>query len=908
MRKIKRLLSLAIGFVGCMLAGVFALQTPKAKPQTVTAATTYTSITKMFFHTTGGGAESFYMIFGSDTADSLSFATNGVFCNLTGREAWYAYSQAMNNFASQITLKRGETTYNLNDVCILTVESATFNIGCWGNVGGFTLAEGDVITIPQGATYEYDENGDGVVDYAYKFAKEFRIERNSSACSATLGCNASTLGHTSACRSGYWHGYTFTHATETAVGNTALFRGAGSDKGMYLRFGEHPYLSLTDGNTTNEPTTDRNSEDIADWAKQMIFATSEDGINFTYHNYYEYVLDLYPDSFAIQLQDSINVYFHGFQNDWDTLIIPQGTTLRWDYNGDGILDYHWVFSKTVSIVRWVGSATAHDAYNCSEFRNATGLICHDNEANGTHQGYFHLFNPDQATAVGTITSQTVTANTVIVSINGTKLFPAEYAIDTSTWTYNGTAFSDVCNVAVENGYVTITKKEGTFANADKIVIPAGAVITNTITGDTYNFTTQRTLSLYNIRGNWYLTEAYYEITSIASANLNVAAGDATGATATGLYVYFLDSTGATPNVGYNLSAGDGNTGGWYAEDANTLALRNSVICSASLATVQICGQPNAFFFNNGTAGQLAGASLTIPQGTVYYSDAKYDSNITTQVLWYFPYTISLTMTGINTYTQGTSAVIPEAPVTTGNNVFVGYKLVSKTDGSVVAKLYQPGEAYDHTAYTCEAVTLEMYMEAGASARLSEVDGICGIRYTVNVNKTQIQSIKDTFGVTVNLGLRIRVVNSEGKISKTESTFTAITDALGTAQTGNCRESGEYLVYTVAYVMHDEFINLEINNSYSWLGDGFITLTNTDATTATYYAVQNDNVRSYRWLLNYYLNVSWTAEQTEVNQYKIEHTLSDGTIQVRYYSFYFPTYQVLLSEATRARVTVLDAKE
>jgi hypothetical protein len=245
---------------------------------------------------------------------------------------------------------------------------------------------------------------------------------------------------------------------------------------------------------------------------------------------------------------------------------------------------------------------------------------------------------------------------------------------------------------------------------------------------------------------------------------------------------------------------------------------------------------------------------------------------------------------------------------TDNNVFVGYKLINKTDGTVQPKLYQPNEPYDHSIYNYEAVTLEMYMEKGASVRLSEVDGINGIRYTVNVNKAQLQSIKDTFGVTINLGLRIRVVNSAGKISKTESNFTAITDVLGVNQAGNCRESGEYLVYTVAYVMPDEFINLEINNSYSWLGDGFITLTNTDATTATYYAVQNDNVRSYRWLLNYYLNVSWTAEQTEVNQYKIEHTLSDGTIQVRYYSFYFPTYQVLLSEATRARVTVLDAKE
>ena len=37
MKKIKRLLSLTLGFVGCLLAGVFALQTPTDKAEKVDA-------------------------------------------------------------------------------------------------------------------------------------------------------------------------------------------------------------------------------------------------------------------------------------------------------------------------------------------------------------------------------------------------------------------------------------------------------------------------------------------------------------------------------------------------------------------------------------------------------------------------------------------------------------------------------------------------------------------------------------------------------------------------------------------------------------------------------------------------------------------------------------------------------
>lgn len=915
MRKLKSFISLTVGFVGCMLAGVFALQTPKAKPTTVDAATSYTEITQVSF--TGGGQESFYLRFGSSTTTTLPFASAGGICNLHGVEVWYAYSQAMYDFASQITITRGAETYNLNDKCILTVEkSGNFNIGCWGNIGGFTFQAGDVITIPQGATYELDENGDGTADYAYKFANGFRIVKDASACSAALGCNGvNSTASILYCKSGEFHAYTIADAPQTSITSIGIAAFNQEDTQIYLQMNN---LSLVG---TNARESDRTSEAIANWAKQMYFATSTDGQTYTYYNYYDYVKDVVGGEFAIQVQDSVNIKFCGFSNEYDTLIMPQGTSLVWDTNNDGAVDYNWVMSQTYTFVRWKGTnleqgtAFVNDGkgtykFNCNEFQTQTGLTCCTTAdgataLDGKCNGWFHQFRTVASNVNVTSLTATAssTANKLQFALNGVaaeKVAGANcsYSIDASAWKLNGNALLDTCDVTMENGYVTVTKKSGeAFTENDIITLANGSKIVNNITGTTYTVTQYswtatkmntadadqtftKAFSLIYKNGMWSAV-AYFEITGVWRNQYNSAGGT---------YVWFHDKDGNQVHTGYNAS--------WY--DLNADNPMNSSVMSEGFTflKMQACNQTSGLYVAASDNAVGAGDSVVFDEGAEYYIP-QGTANTVIPVYWYFPQRIILTLganSGEFTYAEN----LPSAPVMTGNNVFVGYKLISKADGSVVQKLYQAGAIFDPTAYTYEAVTLEMYMEKGASLRLSEEADQSGIRWTVNVNKAQLQAIKDTFGATINLGVRVRVVNTEGKVSTTESAKVCVTDILGTP-TGNYYESGEYIVYNMAYVMNDSFVNVEILNGYSWLGDGFVEIVNGDATTVKAYAVQNDNARSYRGMIDYFLNHSCTTTATETNAFQITRTLADGTTEIRFYSFWNVAYQVLVSEATRTSV-------
>ena len=913
MKKIKRLLSLTLGFVGCLLAGVFALQTPTDKAEKVDAATTYTDITSMsFLQRATHATTSVYFYFGTATTAQATFSSTKGVCNLHGVEQWFAYSQAMYDFASQITVKRGDTAYSLNETCIFTIDKNVdeFYFGCWGNVNGFTLAVGDEIIIPQGTTYELDENGDGVAEYAYKFAKGFRIVCDTSACSATLGCNGATTA--TACESGYWHGYTINDATQLSITQMDIVDFAGGETNWYVRMNNLKLLT-TASNADNES--------LADWARQMLFATptgfDENGkpTGYTYENFHDYATENCVNGKGIVGQNSENICFYGFQNDWDMLIIPQGTTLKLDTNNDGALDYNWVMSQTYTFMRWVGESTDLKTFNCENFHTATGFTCATKAAgatayNGKCNGFIHQSCSTKSTITATsVESTTATTETkAVLSINKTlmEIFPAKYAdVSVAGWEFNDAPFSNSCWATIENGYLTVEKKSGeAFAENDVIEIPAGTVFTNEITGTTYTFAS-KVSSVYK-GGVWYSVE-YYSITGVT---FNVGSN-----VLNDFYMHFTSPDGTVYN-GYNMSNGwnsaTNGANGYYTEHADTAAFRQSIYAEdasgnpVTIATCQVQNYRDGLYlsFDNLFAD---GVKIIIPAGTVYFGTVNRDGTIEhgasatageKDVFWKFPQTFTMEK-------GATSAQInlPEAPVTTGNNVFVGYKLTAIADGTVAQKLYQAGEAFDSTAYTFEAVTLEMYMEKGASLRLSEEADQSGIRWTVNVNKAQLQSIKDTFGATINLGVRVRVVNAESKVSTTESAKVCVTDILGTATTGNYYEENGYIVYNMAYVMNDSFINVEINNGYSWLGDGFIEVVNSDTTTVKAYAVQNDNARSYRGMIDYFLNHSCTTTATETNTFQITRTLKDGTTEIRYYSFWNRAYQVLVSEAERANVEI-----
>lgn len=904
MKKLKKVVSLTIGFVGCMLAGLFALQTPANN--TVTAETDVVGNTKVMvvqFHPvstakciytqfwTGAGGSNVGSV---DIAHGQTDDTN----------------DALADFAKQVTVVKASdgTKTTMFEYGTLTAQ-ASINLAWTG------LATGDKVIIPQGTTLKNDVNGDGVYENAYVFATTSQITVGGTC--ADHGCATKDANHK--CVDGQVHSISLGSCATMDVTAIGILNWTQEDEQIYLQMNG---TSLSGANAEVKET-DRTSDAIANWAKQMLFATSTDGKSFTYYNYYDYVKEVVPPNvenleFAIQVQNSINIKFRGFQNEWDTLIIPKGTSLCWDTNGDNVLEYHWVASQTYTFVRWkgtnleTGDGLGTLKFTCQDFKS-TGFVCcaaaenATTSADGKCNGWFHqIRTTDNTINVTSAESATATTPTkAVLTLNNApmEILPAQYAkISVAGWEFNDTPFTSSCWAMLENGYLTIVKQSGeAFEENDVIEIAAGTKFTNTL-GSTYTFANK--VSVVYKGGVWYSVE-YYSITG-ATFKYETNASD--------FYMHFTSPDGTVDN-GYNMNDGwraDVGGKGYYFEFDDTKAFRQSIRLEdasgnpLAINSCQVQGYTDGLYLSS--LGQFtSGVKVIIPAGTVFFGTVFRDGTKQPDgldlgagvkaVFWKFPQTITMEngATVAKTY-------LPSAVETTGNNVFVGYKLISKTDGSVVQKLYQAGEEYDATTYNFEAVTVETYMEKGASLRLSDTADQSGIRWTVYVNKAQLENIKNTFGATLNLGVRVRLVNAQGQVSKTESAKTCITDIFGTS-TGNYTDDGTYIVYHMAYVMNDSFITLETQNNYKWLGDGFVEVVNSDNTIVKAYAVQNDNARSYKAMVDYFLNHSCTTTATEVNTFEITRTLADGTTEIRYYSFWGTAYRILVNEAGRVGVEV-----
>ena len=729
------------------------------------------------------------------------------------------------------------------------------------------VAVGDYFLIPQGTTYATSQ-------VTFTFGKNFKILYTGSTT-----CPQTSDGVTCAGSGKCGHGYHVFSWASNSIQQISLNAGSGQNFFYSIFWGPG---ALESGIAAKE------TEDTNTFLRAFTDQLQLNGQSFT-------------EAGLITAQGNVNMCFQKADmsnfKEGDTLYIPYGTKFVTNATA-------WVFGYNFKIVASTKACT--DITNCqTALGNHTSQYC--------LSGKYHVYRWANGAAepeVGTPNLNTYADNTGVQisaksNTNGTVgIMPyfyntQGYAISFDLLDCYGAGFGLVIGTKTSiqafntSGYqYLLFKGDGTTENS--------LGYTGTFkysVGHTYKFAVEgNKVNLYE-KGVLDSDSAY---TQVASANFSLGSWDSIGILAksdaersttvvldniaiynqSGTAVWASNCDGALPGLTIGNSNGKGSLGVYNSIMYKVVFVNEN---GQQLSTQNVCA--------NGKA-TVPTSSITPIEGYEFTGWSDDYSVITSDVVIYPVY-------------ESTTKIFPVAPEMTDNNVFIGYKLISKTDSSVLPTLYQPGDTYESSLYTYEAVTLEMYMEKGASARLSEVDGISGIRYTVNVNKAQLQSIKDTFGVTLNLGLRVRVVNAQDQISKTESTFNAITDVLGASQTGNVRESGNYLVYSVTYVMHDEFIANEKANEYKWLGDGFIEVVNGENTTKSY-AVQNDNARSYRYLIDYYLNQSWTTEATETNVYKITHTLSDGTTkQDRYYSFYDLTYKVLLAEAERADVEVKD---
>ena len=136
----------------------------------------------------------------------------------------------LQNFANQLIYNE---KYVFSDYCQLIAQgtstdgSDNYNIAFQRKDGGHAK-RGDSITFPKGAIYEFDSNGDGTIDVAWKFADTFKVVYNPKPCAQVAGC-------TNGCYGEKWHVYETTekytysiinvdaHAASTNSGITLLF-------------------------------------------------------------------------------------------------------------------------------------------------------------------------------------------------------------------------------------------------------------------------------------------------------------------------------------------------------------------------------------------------------------------------------------------------------------------------------------------------------------------------------------------------------------------------------------------------------------------------------------------------------------------------------------------------------------
>lgn len=100
--------------------------------------------------------------------------------------------------------------YIFTDYCQLIAQGTStdgksnYNVA-FQRIDGAHAKRGDSITIPKGAIYEFDSNGDGTIDVAWVFADTFKIVYNPAPCAQVAGCTGGCYGE-------QWHIYKATES------------------------------------------------------------------------------------------------------------------------------------------------------------------------------------------------------------------------------------------------------------------------------------------------------------------------------------------------------------------------------------------------------------------------------------------------------------------------------------------------------------------------------------------------------------------------------------------------------------------------------------------------------------------------------------------------------------------------
>ena len=138
----------------------------------------------------------------------------------------------MQNFAKQLIYN---DRYIFSDYCQMISQglptSGNYNVA-FQKLDGGLFKRGDSITIPKGAIYEYDSNGDGTIDYAWIFADTFKLVYNPAPCAQTAGC-------TNDCSTDLWHVYKETEEYTYHINAVSIFTGASSANQVSFFFSDN---------------------------------------------------------------------------------------------------------------------------------------------------------------------------------------------------------------------------------------------------------------------------------------------------------------------------------------------------------------------------------------------------------------------------------------------------------------------------------------------------------------------------------------------------------------------------------------------------------------------------------------------------------------------------------------------
>ena len=153
------MLSLTIGCVGCMLAGVFALQTPKAQPVEALTSSLAGKISYVLpNNTTATDLRTIFWI------DGLGTGMLDIPVGETSQT-----NSALANFAKQVKIIKADASTTTMD------QYGTIEVFSNQEIRWNGISSGDTIIIRQGTTFQYDANNDGTYEDDFVAMYSFQL-------------------------------------------------------------------------------------------------------------------------------------------------------------------------------------------------------------------------------------------------------------------------------------------------------------------------------------------------------------------------------------------------------------------------------------------------------------------------------------------------------------------------------------------------------------------------------------------------------------------------------------------------------------------------------------------------------------------------------------------------------------